>query len=98
MASEENTTSSVTAKQGRGNIKARDGIVVSNKMDKTVVVAVTRSVKHRAYGKYIKRTKKYVAHDQDNQCSIGDMVRLVESRPLSKRKRWSVTDILRKAV
>jgi small subunit ribosomal protein S17 len=80
----------------RGLVKTREGVVVSNKMEKTVVVAVTRQVRHGVYGKYIRRTKKYLAHDQENSCSEGDLVRIVETRPLSKRKRWKVQSIVRK--
>lgn len=78
--------------------KTQEGIVVSNKMDKTVVVSIVRSIKHKQYGKYIRRTKKYVAHDEKNECNVGDTVRIVESRPLSKTKKWRVQDIVNKAV
>jgi len=84
-------------KKERGKAKIREGIVVSDKMDKTVVVAVTRQVKHPAYGKYIRITKKYLAHDAKDSCKTGDYVRISETRPLSKRKRWRVREILRKA-
>ena len=73
------------------------GVVVSDKMDKTVVVMVERLVKHPLYGKYIKRRKKYMAHDENNECQIGDKVLIEETRPLSKRKRWRVREILEKA-
>jgi small subunit ribosomal protein S17 len=66
------------------------GTVVSDKMDKTVVVSVERFVMHPLYKKYIRRTKKFMAHDEDNRCKIGDVVRIVESRPLSRRKSWEV--------
>ena len=82
----------------RGRTKTRDGLVVSDKMTKTVVVAVTRQVKHAWYGKYIRRTKRYLAHDEIEQCDIGDLVRIVETRPLSRNKRWKVEAILTKAV
>ena len=81
----------------KGLSKTREGLVVSDKMDKTVVVAIMRKVKHPAYGKYIRKTKKYYAHDKDNQCSIGDRVQIVETRPLSKLKRWRVQKIVAKA-
>jgi len=68
--------------------------VTSDKMDKTVVVEVERLQRHPLYGKVVKRTKKYMAHDEENACRIGDLVRIVESRPLSRRKRWVVEEIL----
>ena len=73
------------------------GMVVSDKMDKTVVVLTERLVKHPKFHKYIKRHVKYKAHDRDNRCGIGDKVVIIESRPLSKEKRWKVCDILEKA-
>ena len=72
------------------------GVVVSDKMDKTVVVAVERLVQHRRYKKYIRRTKKYHAHDERNECKVGDIVEIEETRPLSKTKRWRVVRIIRK--
>ena len=78
----------------RGNRKSITGTVVSNKMEKTVVVAVERLVRHPVYQKYIQRKSKYLAHDEGNQCQIGDRVLLQETRPLSKRKRFSVSQIL----
>ena len=78
----------------RGKRKVRIGRVVSDKMDKTVVVAVTRSFRHPLYGKTIRRTKKYMAHDEHNQCRVGDLVEIVETRPLSRHKRWRVRTIL----
>ena len=77
--------------------KTREGLVVSDKMEKTVVVAVEDRVKHRLYGKVIRRTTKYKAHDEANECGIGDRVRLMETRPLSATKRWRVVEILEKA-
>ena len=77
--------------------KVRQGIVVSDKMEKTVVVRVERLTKHPTYGKVIRRAKKFKAHDEQNQCRIGDLVEIVETRPLSKDKRWRVTEIVRKA-
>jgi len=70
------------------------GRVYSNKMDKTVVVEVERLVRHRLYGKVLRRVKKYKAHDEHNECQIGDRVRIIESRPLSREKRWRVIEIL----
>jgi small subunit ribosomal protein S17 len=81
----------------RGNRKIREGLVVSDKMDKTVVVAVEDRVKHGLYGKIIRRTTKYKAHDEANTCGVGDRVRLMETRPLSATKRWRVVEILEKA-
>lgn len=82
----------------RGNRSTRVGIVVSNKMDKTVVVRVDNLVKHRVYKKFIKRKVTFKAHDEANSCSIGDKVLIVETRPLSKDKRWRVRQVLEKAV
>jgi small subunit ribosomal protein S17 len=81
----------------RGSRKTQIGIVVSDKMDKTVVVKVERIVKHSVYSKYIRRSVKYKAHDAENSCSIGDRVVIVESRPLSKDKRWKVRQIIEKS-
>jgi small subunit ribosomal protein S17 len=77
--------------------KTREGYVVSDKMDKTVVVAVEDRVKHPKYGKVLRRTKKYKAHDERNECGIGDRVLLMETRPLSATKRWRVAEILERA-
>ena len=77
--------------------KSRVGIVVSNKMDKTIVVAIQDNVVHPMYGKIIKRTLKVHAHDENNQCGIGDKVSIMETRPLSKTKRWRVVTIIEKA-
>ena len=81
----------------RGNRKGREGLVVSDKMEKTVVVEVEDRVKHPKYGKIIRRTKKYIAHDGENACGVGDRVRLMETRPMSATKRWRVAEILEKA-
>jgi small subunit ribosomal protein S17 len=80
----------------RGLRKSRTGVVVSNKTDKTIVVAVARRVKHPLYKKYVKRTNKFMAHDANNECQIGDRVRIMETRPLSKRKNWRLVEILEK--
>ena len=77
--------------------KTRVGMVVSSKMDKTVVVAIEDNVKHAVYGKIIKRTLKIHAHDENNECGVGDRVAIMETRPLSKTKRWRVTEIIEKA-
>lgn len=81
----------------RGRPKSRIGTVTSDKMQKTVVVRVDRRVKHPLYGKYMTRHVKYKAHDEENQCRIGDKVRIVETRPMSKDKRWRVVETLVKA-
>ena len=78
--------------------KVMIGTVVSNKMDKTIVVSVERNVKHQMYGKIVKRTYKLKAHDEENKCQIGDKVKVMETRPLSKDKRWRLVEIIEKAV
>ena len=82
----------------RGIKRQLVGTVVSDKMDKTAVVQVERLVKHPLYKKYIRRRNKFAAHDNDNRCDIGDKVLITESRPISKLKRWRITDIIEKAV
>ncbi len=77
--------------------RSRLGVVVSDKMDKTVVVAVERKVQHPLYGKIMSKTVKFKAHDEKNECSVGDRVRIMETRPISKDKRWRVTEIVEKA-
>jgi len=77
--------------------KTRVGLVVSDKMDKTVVVAIQRLVRHSLYGRIVKQTRKFKAHDEANECKVGDKVRVMETRPLSKDKRWRVVDIIEKA-
>lgn len=77
--------------------KERVGIVASNKMEKTIVVAETYKQKHPFYGKFVKRTKKYMAHDEKNECNEGDKVRIMETRPTSKNKRWRVIEIIERA-
>jgi len=77
--------------------KERIGIVISNKMDKSIVVAVKRKVKHPIYAKFINRTKKLMAHDEENSCNIGDTVRITETRPLSKNKAWRLVEIIDRA-
>ena len=81
----------------RGNRKSRVGVVVSNKMTKTVVVRVERRVADRQYGKIVTKAEKYKAHDENQECKIGDRVRMVETRPMSKDKRWRVAEVLEKA-
>ena len=82
----------------RGMKRQLSGYVVSNKMDKTVTVKVERMVKHPLYKKYIRRHKKYMAHDERNECQVGDRVQILEARPLSKNKRWRVSRIMERAV
>jgi small subunit ribosomal protein S17 len=91
------TAQSGGAELSRGYRKVRQGLVVSDKMDKTVVVEVEDRVKHPKYGKIIRRTKRYKAHDGENACGVGDRVLLMETRPLSATKRWRVAEILEKA-
>lgn len=77
--------------------KERIGIVTSNKMDKSITVIVVRKLKHPIYGKFMKKSHKFMAHDQDNVCGVGDKVRIMETRPLSKNKRWRLVEIIEKA-
>jgi small subunit ribosomal protein S17 len=76
--------------------KTRIGVVTSNKMVKTITVSVERKVKHPIYGKFVKKTTKFHAHDEKNECSIGDLVKIMETRPLSKTKRWRLVEIVEK--
>jgi small subunit ribosomal protein S17 len=91
------TASSNDSSVERGNRKVREGLVISDKMAKTVVVAVEDRVQHPLYGKTIRRTQKYKAHDEANSCGVGDRVLLMETRPLSATKHWRVVEILEKA-
>lgn len=77
--------------------KERLGVVVSDKMDKSIVVAVKRKVKHPIYGKFVNRTKKFVAHDEENTCNVGDFVKIMETRPISKLKNWRLVEIIERA-
>ncbi|MBO3747172.1 30S ribosomal protein S17 [Streptosporangiaceae bacterium NEAU-GS5] len=97
MAETSAETTVNTDKQARNYRKTREGLVVSDKMDKTVVVAVEDRVKHPLYGKVIRRTTKYKAHDENNSAGVGDRVLLMETRPLSATKRWRVVEILERA-
>jgi len=83
--------------ESRNLRKERTGVVVSNKMDKTITIAVNRKVKHPLYGKFIKKTNKFSAHDEKNDCGIGDTVKIMETRPLSKNKRWRLVEIIERA-
>ncbi|MDD3538355.1 MAG: 30S ribosomal protein S17 [Eubacteriales bacterium] len=82
--------------EDRKTRKTRIGIVTSDKMDKTITVGVEESIRHSLYGKSVKRTKKFKAHDENNECQIGDKVKIMETRPLSKDKRWRLVEILEK--
>jgi small subunit ribosomal protein S17 len=92
-----NAEKSQAVETERGQRKTRTGTVVSNKMDKTVVVKVERRLAHPLYGKQVTRTKKYHAHDENNEHHVGDVVRIMETRPLSRTKRWRVIESLEKA-
>ena len=84
--------------EGNRNLrKERTGAVVSNKIEKTIVVAVKRKVKHPIYGKFVNKTTKFVAHDEENTCKEGDLVRIMETRPLSKNKNWRLVEIIERA-
>jgi len=84
----------MTLMETRNLRKERTGVVFSNKMDKTITIAVKWKEKHPIYGKFVNKTKKYHAHDEKNECNIGDTVRIMETRPLSKLKRWRLTEII----
>lgn len=90
-------TEPTTTEEARSARKTREGIVTSEKMDKTIVVAIVERVRHPKYAKFIQRTKKLYVHDEANNAHVGDRVRVVETRPLSKLKRWRVTDVLERA-
>ena len=83
--------------ENRNLRKERIGVVSSNKMEKSIVVSEVKRVKHPMYGKFVLKTKKYVAHDENNDCNIGDTVKIMETRPLSKSKRWRLVEILERA-
>jgi small subunit ribosomal protein S17 len=97
MAEMTNTNSSTSAGAQRATRKTRTGVVVSDKMQKTVVVEIERRVPHPVYGKMVTRTKRVKAHDEENTAKTGDMVRIAETRPLSKDKRWRVVEIVGRA-
>ena len=98
MAEETSTNAGETSESivSRNLRKVRVGVVTSNKMDKTITVKVERKVKHPLYGKFIKKTTGFHAHDEKNECSIGDVVKIMESRPLSKTKRWRLVEVVEK--
>lgn len=83
--------------QTKKNKKQQIGLVSSDKMDKTITVVVERRIQHPIYGKYMRKSKKFTAHDESNQCKVGDRVKIVESRPLSRKKRWRLVEIIEKA-
>ncbi|MFT5144517.1 MAG: small subunit ribosomal protein S17 [Rhodothermales bacterium] len=85
------------AEKTRNARKERVGLVVSNKMDKSILVAIERQVKHPMYGKFVKKTTKLMAHDENNDAGVGDTVRIMETRPLSKNKRWRLIDVIERA-
>ncbi len=97
MSTEETNVSTEESGQIQKNKKTRIGLVTSTKMDKTITVSVERKLRHPIYGKFVKKSKKFLAHDDKNQCDEGDLVKITESRPLSKRKRWRLTEIIEKA-
>ena len=89
-------TATTTTSVVRNLRKTRIGIVSSNKMDKTIVVKVERKIKHPLYGKFLKKTTSFHAHDEKNECNIGDTVKIMESRPMSKTKRWRLVEVVEK--
>ena len=93
----EETQSPETEAIERNLRKTRTGVVRSSKMEKTIIVAVERRVKHPIYGKFVKKTTKFHAHDEKNECGIGDIVKIMETRPLSKTKRWRLVEVVEKA-
>lgn len=94
MSTEENVEITTVVQK---NKKTRIGLVTSTKMDKTITVSVERKLRHPIYGKFVKKSKKFLAHDEKNECDEGDLVKIIESRPLSKRKRWRLTEIIERA-
>ena len=84
--------------ENRGNRKVREGVVLSASMNKTTVVLMKRRMPHPVYGKYVTRTKKFYVHDEENTCRVGDQVRIMETRPLSKLKRWRLIEVLKRSV
>jgi len=90
-------TETITTEVVRQNRKVREGIVVSNKMEKTIVISIVERVRHPKYAKFVQRTKKLYAHDEANDANIGDRVRVMETRPMSKQKRWRLVEVLERA-
>lgn len=99
MAEELTTNKEATTPEATATThkKTRVGVVSSNKMQKTISVTVERRLRHPIYGKFVKKTKKFIAHDENNDCNIGDLVKIEETRPLSKRKRWKLVEIVERA-
>jgi small subunit ribosomal protein S17 len=97
MAETTQQDTATTEGSGKGHRQVKVGRVVSNKMDKTAVVAIEETVTHRLYHRSMKKTKKFHAHDEENQCNVGDVVEIVSSRPLSRTKRWRVREIVKRA-
>ena len=91
------TTPPAAEAPARNQRKTRVGLVTSDKMDKTITVSVERRIQHPLYGKFLKRHTKYTAHDEENACGEGDLVRIMETRPLSKKKRWRLVEVIEKA-
>jgi small subunit ribosomal protein S17 len=91
------TKGSEAGVSGRGLSKVREGVVLSNKMHKTIVVSASRLVKHPTFKKYVRKYKKYYVHDEKNECRVGDVVQIVESKPISSLKRWRLREVVRKA-
>ncbi len=94
MQEENNIMTEIAKKPSK---KTRIGVVSSNKMDKTITVQVERRLRHPIYGKFVKKTKKFMAHDETNDCNIGDTVKIMESRPLSAKKRWRLVEVIERA-
>lgn len=94
----EKSQANESRKSGRGQGRTLEGLVSSNSMEKTAVIKVMVRKRHAQYGKYVQRTMKYYAHDERNECNVGDRVRIVESRPMSKLKRWRLVNILERAI
>jgi small subunit ribosomal protein S17 len=92
-----NTEVEQSEEEARGRRKVRQGRVVSDKMNQTIVVAIAQIVRHPLYGKTMRRTKKFKAHDENNECGVGDTVEIMETRPISKEKRWRVVKVIEKA-
>jgi small subunit ribosomal protein S17 len=97
MADETETPETEAAAEKRSSRKVREGVVVSDKMDKTAVVAIIERVRHPRYAKFVQRTKRLYVHDENNDVHVGDRVRVMETRPLSKSKRWRVVEVLERA-
>ncbi len=96
-ATEQATPATEGTKEVRNARKVRVGFVTSDKMNKTITVSIERKIQHPLYGKFLKRHTKLTAHDEENVCNIGDLVRIMETRPLSKKKRWRLVEVLEKA-